>query len=941
MKRTLSVALVVLTLCVCFAHRAAAQPGQVYSYIINTAIGNYQYGNGGPAAQALLAFPRKLTFDRNGAIYVADTGNHMVRKIVAGQITAIAGTGQPGYGGDGKAATGALLNNPSSVGVDATGNVYIYDTNNEVVRKVDTSGTITTFAGTAGTAGFSGDGGSAGQARLDLFIGCGLAVDPAGDVYIADPYNSVVRKVTFSTGIISTFAGTIRKAGHDGDGGAATAATLYNPCGLALDSAGDLFIADPSNFSVRMVSARDGTISTVAGSLINGNTGDGGPPKAAKLSFPYDVAVDSAGNLYIADTNNNKVRKVTTGANPIISTLAGNGALGYGGDGGPPTAAMFALPAGVAVDSSGTVYIVDTFNNRIRTVNGGAIAEFAGADHAQGDGGKAANALLFAPQRFTWDAKGNMYIADTFNNKIRKVDSDGTMSTIAGNGSYVPSGDGGPATSAGINKPQAVAVDSSGNVFIATVNQIRMVDSHGNISIVVNTSGTAAFSGDGGAATAAQINSPEGLTVDSVGNLYIADTYNHRIRKVSGGTITTIAGNGPICASTCNLGSFGGDGGPATSANLSFPYDVGLDRAGNLLIVDAKNFVIRSVDATSGNIKTIAGTPAKTGFGGDLGPATSALLNNPLGLAVDSSGNIYITDASNFLVRVIDGFGVISTIAGNATLGFSGDGGPAISAQLDYPFGVGVDASGNVWFADTNNHRIRELMPSGPLVPGANAVVNGADFAPGGLVPGGISTVFGSHLTSATGIHLASALPLATQLLNSSVKFNNTLSAPLFAVDNVKGQQQINFQTPWELAGQTSAWMQVINDGVPSLPIKVQILTAQPGIFVALHANFQPVDSGHPATAGEVLVIFCTNLGAVSPPIKDGVAGSGKELTVAATGVTIGGAAATVSYSGLPAGFVGLYQVNAQVPAGLASGNRQLVVSVSGASSTPVQIVVN
>ena len=668
MKRTLSTAVLLLTLCFCVAERSAAQPGPLYSYTINTVIGDYPYGNGGPAAQALLAFPQKMVIDTKGAIYVADSSNHMIRKIVSGQITTIAGTGIPGYGGDGKAATSAQLNGPSGVAVDAAGNVYIYDTLNSVIRKVDTNGIISTFAGTAATVGATGDGGLATKATLSLSASCGLAVDAAGNVYIADFYNSVVRKVTVSTGIISTFAGTSRTAGNTGDGGLATAATLRDP-GLAFDSAGNLYIADPFNSNIRMVSAKDNTISTVAGGQ-NGNSGDGGPPKAAALSLPYDVAVDTAGNIYIADTNNSRIRKVTAGANPIINTLAGN-SFGYSGDGGPATAAQLSFPRGVAVNSTtGTVYIVDSANNRIRAVNAGTISEFAGADHAQGDGGKASAAFLYFPQRFTWDGKGNLYIADTRNNRIRKVTPDGTISTIAGTGSYINSGDGGPAVSAGLGQPQALAIDSAGNIYVLTGNQVRKIDGQGTIGTVVNTTGTAGFTGDGGAATTAQLDTPIGITVDAGDHLYIADTYNHRVRKVSAGIITTVAGSGPVYPQS--NGTFGGDGGPATSANLAFPYDVAFNSAGNLLIADTLNYCIRLVDSNSGTIKTVAGTPKKAGYGGDLGPATSALLFNPVGVAADNAGNFYIADGANLVVRVVDGLGLISTIAGNNTLGFSG-----------------------------------------------------------------------------------------------------------------------------------------------------------------------------------------------------------------------------------------------------------------------------
>jgi trimeric autotransporter adhesin len=565
-------------------------------------------------------------------------------------------------------------------------------------------------------------------------------------------------------------------------------------------------------------------------------------------------------------------------------------------------------------------------------VSGGAISEVAGADHAQGDGGKATAATLYFPQHVARDSAGNLYIADTFNNEIRKVTPDGTINTLAKVGS-----------------PNAVAVDGSGNVFVAHFNEIVKVDSKGKVTSVAGTTFTSGFSGDGGPATAALLNSPFGIAVDSAGNLYIADTYNHRIRKISVGNITTVAGSGGTCGTPCNFGGFSGDGGLATSATMSFPADVAVDSAGNIVIADSANSRIRMVDS-KGNINTVAGSGPPGGYGGDGGSAKAALLDDPDGVAVDGAGNIFIADTTNQVIRVVDAFGSISTIAGNNKRGFSGDGGPATSAELNKPFGLLVDPSGNVFFVDSLNHTVRELTPSGPLVPGANSVVNAASFTTGGVVPGGMATLFGSNLTSATGINLASGLPLATELLKVSVKFNNTVAAPIFAVDNVNGSQQINFQVPWELAGQSSVVLQVANDGVLSLPITVPVLAAQPGVFaynvgavtfgVVLHSNFQLADSAHPVTGGEVVLVYCTNLGAVTPAIKDGVAGTGNEITVATPTATIGNAPAPVSFHGLAPDFVGLYQLNVQVPTGLTPGNQDLVLTISGASSKAVKLPV-
>jgi sugar lactone lactonase YvrE len=350
-------------------------------------------------------------------------------------ITTFAGGGV----GDGGPAVNAAVNNPSAVAVDTAGNLYITDSGNNRVRKVSTSGTITTVAGN-GTPGFSGDGGPAADASLNN--PSAVAVDSAGNLYIADAHNHRVRKVSVS-GTITTIAGT-GGFGYSGDGGSATSAELYFPQGVAVDAAGNLFIADTNNDRVRKVSV-SGTITTVAG---NGSSGDGGPAIDASLSFPQGVVVDAAGNLYIADTSNHRVRKVSVSG--TITTIAGVGSSGYSGDGGSAIDATVFFPRGVAVDAAGNLFIADTSNHRVRKVSvSGTITTVAG-NGSSGDGGPAIDASLSFPQGVVVDAAGNLYIADINNHRVRKVSVSGTITTVAGNGTPGFSGDGGPATKAGL-----------------------------------------------------------------------------------------------------------------------------------------------------------------------------------------------------------------------------------------------------------------------------------------------------------------------------------------------------------------------------------------------------------------------------------------------------------------------------------------------------------
>ena len=474
-----------------------------------------------------------------------------------------------------------------------------------------------------------------------------------------------------------------------------------NPEGVAVDAAGNFYIADSVQDRVFKVDT-SGQLTVVAGIGISGFSGDGGPATSASLALPTGVAVDGAGNLFIADRNNNRIRKVDTSG--IITTVAGNGISGFSGDGAPATSAGLALPNGVAVDGSGNFFIADRANQRIRKVDpSGIITTVAGNGTLRfsGDGSPATSASLSGPNGVALDGAGNLFIGYQFNNRIRKVDTSGIITTVAGDGFGGFSGDGGPATSASLREPFGVALDGAGNLFIADRrnHRIRKVDTSGIITTVAGI-GSFGFSGDGGPATSASLANPAGVALDAAGNLFIADGSNNRVRKVdTSGIITTVAGNGSS--------GFSGDGGPATSANLGTPFGVALDGSGNLFISVQGNQRIRQVDA-SRIITTVAGNGI-SGFSGDGGPATSASLSFPHGVALDGSGNLFIADSINERIRKVDTSGIITTVAGDGSFAFSADGGPATSASLAFPAGVAVDGTGNLFIADFENFRVRKV----------------------------------------------------------------------------------------------------------------------------------------------------------------------------------------------------------------------------------------
>lgn len=343
-------------------------------------------------------------------------------------------------------------------------------------------------------------------------------------------------------------------------------------------------------------------------------------------------------------------------------------------------------------------------------VNAQNIYTFAGTGVAGfgGDGGAATSAKLNKPYRVDIDAFGNIYISDGGNGSIRKVTVSGVISTFAGTGVFGYSGDGGAATAAQMNFPAGIAFDALGNAYIADAgdNRVRKVSGAGIISTFAGT-GVAGFSGDGGAATLAKLDSPCGIAIDASGNVYIADRDNHRIRMVNAsGIISTFAGTG--------TGGFNGDGGPPTTKQLYLPYGVDVDASGNVFVADYMNFRIRKINV-GGVVSTVAGT-GSPGYSGDGGAATSALLYLPTGVDVDATGNIYILGEDIHRIRMVNNSGVITTIAGTGLPGFSGDGGLCSNAQLSNPYGVAVDASGNIYIADKDNDRVREICVSSCLV---------------------------------------------------------------------------------------------------------------------------------------------------------------------------------------------------------------------------------
>jgi sugar lactone lactonase YvrE len=735
------------------------------------------------------------------------SGQYFIGGTTSSFIYTVAGNASFGYSGDGGPATAASLNNPVSVAVDSTGNLYLADTANNVIRRVDAkTGLITTIAGD-GTPTLGGDNGPATSAQVGDPIG--LAVDGQGNIYVSEPGLGVVRKIAAGTGIITTYAGN-PTATSTGDGGPATSALLSNPQGLALDANGNLYIT--SGFVVRRVDLGTGTITTYAGNGAYGYTGDSGPAANATFEQPVAISFDKAGNLYIADSGAGVVREVATGTT-TVTTIAGklsyqnpNGAIG---DGGAATSSYLSRPGGVAVDGSGNVYIADSGDNEVRIVNAqtGIINAFAGNANLycagiEGDGGTAIAATVCEPEGIAFDASGNLYIAESNDARIRLVtgpvltpstaapapvfsvaagtyvnpqsvgitDSivgsaihltlDGTapssfgntyrgtiavtgsvtieamaiapgylpsavveaaytiatppamvIKTIAGNGSPLAPASGRPATTTAIGSVAWVKADATGNLYFTSQygSFVKRFDHASGVITVIAGGGTYGTGCSGEAATSAYLGDLAGIAIDVNGNIFLSLDYPGLVCRIDAvtGNITAYAGGGEF--GYPNIG----DGGPATSAYLATPQGLAVDGAGNLFIADENSRRIRRVDAKTGTISTVAG--GGTAYPGDGGQATSAELISPRDLALDGSGNLYIADVNGRVRFVSASTGTISTVAGNGVAGGSGDGLTATNAEIE-PVNIALDSAGNIYIADWSESSVRMIPASGGAI---------------------------------------------------------------------------------------------------------------------------------------------------------------------------------------------------------------------------------
>ena len=543
----------------------------------------------------------------------------------------------------------------------------------------------------------------------------GIAVDKKGNIYIAMRDHNIISRVD-TLGNMTRFAGT-GESGFSGDKGKATEAQLKIPAGLTFDKKGNLYIADRNNHRIRKVDTR-GIITTVAGNGTAGFSGDGGKATQAQLSLPSGVVVDDKGNIYISDRSNDRVRVVNNKG--IITTFAGNGVDGYKGDLGPATQAQLSKPFGLALDKKGNLYIADRENNRVRKVNPQGIITTVAGDGGfffMGDNGPSYRASIAGPTGVVVDKNGILYIADRNNNRIRSVDTQGMIRTVAGTGQQDYNGESETARDTNLYLPFGVALDQDGKILIIDRShyRIRRIDPRRGSIETVAGNGVKMFAGDGGPATGAKLSFPHGIAVDKKGNVIFSDKGHYRIRRVSpDGIIQTIAGTG--------IRGNIGDGLPALKASIYGATSLKLNDKEEMFIISPSSFVsiLRKIDE-KGMMRKVLDTVskdylesiAKSKYKGKVQTGELAIITTFSDIAFDYKGNMFISDRINHQIRKVSAQGKITTIAGTGESAYYGDGGPASEAAFRDPSALVTDKAGNLYIADAANNMIRKIDTQG------------------------------------------------------------------------------------------------------------------------------------------------------------------------------------------------------------------------------------
>jgi len=687
---------------------AIAVNGQSPGYMISTVAGSGWIGDGGPATLAILRQPGGVAADNRGNLYIAETGGHRVRKLDrSGAITTVAGTGVAGFSGDGGPATAAQLASPYGLAADSLGNLYIADLGNARVRCVDANGNISTVAGGGKLAPGPANEGLPAISMLLTAPRNLLALD-GGGLYISDFGGQRVFQLS-AGGLLTTVAGT-GAPGYSGDGGLATVAQLAYPAGLATGFDGSLYVADSLNHAVRRISS--GVIATFA-----------------SVGTPVGMALDIFATLFVADVDRGAL-------------------LRFPADGVLPPVPIPASDVVRAMDLS--LYVPESAAGIVERLplSGGRTLVAGGGDTARGDGGAATEALLNRPSGVATDASGNLYISDRDNGRVRRVASDGTITTVgAGAGWLAPSG---------------ISVDSAGDIYVVDtgLDEVLRITPAGILQRV---------------APHLALTSPASALADAAGNVYIADTGAGKVFRVAPeGAVSTLLDK------------------------LAGPHGLALDGAGHLVFTEQDGARVRSLDLASGNLS-------------ELGAGAWRI---PRGVAVSPAGDVFVADTGRQQIMRVDAAGQVTAVGGTGTPGFAGDGSAAASAQLNFPWDVATGKGGVLYVADLENHRVRLLTPQTTTTPGAVIqVLNGVSLAPGPIAPGMLLAVFG------TGIP-------ATDAASTTVLINS-ISVPILAMDDT----QIRVVAPITMSASNDAVIVIVDQGSIAKTISVPTAASAPALY--------------------------------------------------------------------------------------------------------------
>jgi len=629
--------------------------------------GNTAGGNvDATGAAASFIDPNGVAIAADGSLYVADSANDTIRKVTAAGIVTTFAGSWFAGSSDGT-GTAARFHNPLAIAIDAGGTLYVGG--DGVIRKVSPSAVVSTFAGADGVPGSADGQGSSARFGVSP-SGSGIALDTSGNVYVSDSPNNTIRKIDAS-GNVTTFAGTAGVTGSaDGTG---PMASFSFPWGIAVDGSGNLFVADAQNYTIRKITPA-GVVSTFAGTAGMSGTADG-TGAAARFSFPTGLTFNSTGNLYVTD--NNAIRSITPAG--VVTTFAGSATAGHADGSG--SAASFNNPVGMAFDATGNLFVVDSTSGTLRKVTpAGLVTTFAGTP-ALGGGlgglidGTGSAARFFGPEGLATDSAGNVYVADTFDSAVRKISPSGAVSTLL------------PPVLNQYRQPSGLAIDTGGNLYVADsfLNTIGKLTPAGVFTVFAG-SGTAGSADGTGAA--ASFNSPSAIAVDSGGTLYVADSGNNTIRNItSEGVVTTLAGT---------PGTTGHADGVGAAASFNFPEGIAVDASGNIFVSDSINNTIREI-SPGGTVTTLAGMPGVESDADGTGAAAGFYF--PFGIMIDTSGDLLVADYGNATIRKVTKAGVVTTVAGVAgTRSFQSG---ALPGLLCYP--AGLVRSGTTLYATMNN----------------------------------------------------------------------------------------------------------------------------------------------------------------------------------------------------------------------------------------------